>query len=104
MRIKAFFDQIITKAIRNSNGEVIGHEPTTHHFTFGSVGDALSGGFYINTEELHKMIGVPTESKKITARSLEVEINIFVKGNAMADEPKNANDKTGEQEEDHYER
>lgn len=100
MRIKAFFDQIITKAIRNSNGEVIGHEPTTHHFTFGSVGDALSGGFYINTEELHKMIGVPTESKKITARSLEVEINIFVKGNAMAD----ANDKTGEQEEDHYER
>jgi len=46
MKIKAYFDQTITKAKRDSEGELIGFEPATHHYTFGKVGEQVSGGLY----------------------------------------------------------
>ena len=47
MKIKAHFDQTITKAKRNAEGDLIGFEPATHHYTFGKVGEYMvSGGIY----------------------------------------------------------
>ena len=80
MNIKAIFDQTVTRATRNDKGEVIGHEPTTLHYTFGSVGSAISGGFYIKVDDLEKVIGSPIEPQKITAIVPVLEINFFVRG------------------------
>lgn len=77
MNIKATYDQTITKAIRNDDGDVIGHEPKTHHFTFGSVGSELSGGFYLKAGgELPKMIHLTTEPQVVTAKLPALEINV----------------------------
>ena len=80
MIIKAKYDQTITKAIRNDKGEVIGYEPTTLHYTFGSVGSPISGGFYVRVDELEKLIGAPIDPQKMTAIVPEFEINILVRG------------------------
>lgn len=48
--IRADYDQTITKAVRDKEGKVIGYEPKTHHFTFGKIGDYLSGGFYLKAD------------------------------------------------------
>ena len=83
MNIKAIYDQTITKAIRNDEGDVIGHEPTTHHYTFGSVGSELSGGFYLKAgDELPKLIKLTTEPQSITAKVPALEIAISVDGKA----------------------
>jgi len=79
VNIKAFYDQTITKAIRNHHGDVIGHEPTTHHYTFGSVGSTLSGGFYIKVgDELPKIIKLTTEQQKVSAKVPALQINIAI--------------------------
>ena len=69
MKIKAKYRGTITKAVRAnalievpcanprnpklvhqySKDEIIGVSPTYHHYTFGKVGDDISGGFYIKT-------------------------------------------------------
>lgn len=82
MNIKAIYDQTITKAIRNDDGDVIAHEPTTHHYTFGSVGSELSGGFYLKAgDELPKRIKLTTEPQIITAKVPALEIEISVERN-----------------------
>lgn len=84
MNIEAIYDQTITKAIRNDEGDVIGHEPTTHHYTFGSVGSELSGGFYLKAgDELPKLIKLTTEPQIITAKVPALEIAIYVDGKAQ---------------------
>ena len=47
MKIVAKYDQTITKAIRDVDGNLVGYEPTTHHYTFGEVGGDIAGGFYV---------------------------------------------------------
>ena len=79
MIIKATYDQTITKAIRNDKGEVTGYEPTTLHYTFGSVGSPISGGFYVRVDQLGKVIGAPIDPQKLSAIVPEFEINISVR-------------------------
>lgn len=77
MNIKATYDQTITKAIRDDDGNVIGHEPKTHHFTFGSVGSEIAGGFYLRAgDELPKIIRLTTEEQIATAKLPALEINV----------------------------
>jgi len=91
--IKATYDQTITKAIRNDKGEVIAYEPTTHHYTFGNVGSAVSGGFYIKVDQMGEVFGLSTEHKGITAIVPALEISIFLRDNiVMADKRKSAAD------------
>ena len=49
MNIKTQFDQIITNPIWK-DGKVLGHKPTTRHYTFGRNGDMIRGGFYIQAD------------------------------------------------------
>jgi len=79
MNIKAIYDQTITKAIRNDKGDVIGHEPTTHHYTFGSVGSELSGGFYLKAgDELPKMIHLKAEPQDVIAKVPALDITVSI--------------------------
>jgi hypothetical protein len=84
MNIKATYDQTITKAIRNDDGCVIGHEPTTHHYTFGSVGSELSGGFYLKAgDELPKMIHLKDRAARCNCKSTGVRYyRIYCPGNS----------------------
>ncbi|MFA5340160.1 MAG: hypothetical protein WC332_00140 [Clostridia bacterium] len=82
MKIKAIYDQTITKAIRNNAGEVIGYEPTTHHYVFGKVGDDISGGFYIKAgTEIPKLLEVEAEQKIVEMKITLSEIAITIETN-----------------------
>ena len=67
MNITAIYDKTITPAVRNDAGDVIGYKPTTHHYTFGSVGSELSGGFYIRVgSEIPPYIKATSKEQTIT--------------------------------------
>lgn len=69
----------ITKEIRNDDGDVIAHEPTTHHYTFGSVGSELSGGFYLKAgDELPKMIHLKAEPQDVVAKVPALDITVSI--------------------------
>ena len=43
------YDQLISTPIRDKEGNEI-RRTEHHHFTFGKVGEAISGGFYIKKD------------------------------------------------------
>lgn len=80
IEIKAMYDQSFSRAIRDVNGKVVAHEPTTHHYTFGSVGSELSGGFYIKAgSELPKAIKLTAKPQVVMLEVPALEINIKYK-------------------------
>jgi hypothetical protein len=82
MKLKAVYDQLITKAVRNDDGNIVGYEPTTHHYIFGKTGDDISGGFYIKAgTEIPSLLEVEAEQKTIemVVTLSEVAITINVK-------------------------
>jgi len=99
MNIKAIYDQTITKAIRNDDGDVIAHEPTTHHYTFGSVGSELSGGFYLKAgDELPKMIHLKAEPQDVIAKVPALDITVSI---VETDDPKHAEKRIEKWKKDH---
>jgi hypothetical protein len=80
MIIEAKYDQTITKAIRNSEGDVIAHSPTTHHYTFGKTGDDICGGFYVKSKnDLPEIITLRTDKTTVTAIIPPLELKIKTK-------------------------
>jgi hypothetical protein len=47
IEIKARYDSLISSPIRDERGVEV-RRVEHHHFVFGHLGDAISGGFYIN--------------------------------------------------------
>ena len=79
--IRANYDQTITKAVRDKDGNVTGYEPKTHHFTFGKIGDYLGGGFYLKAEEVLPAghFKLTTEAQKVTIELPALEITVNTK-------------------------
>jgi hypothetical protein len=80
MKIKARYDQIITKEIRNEEGDVIGHEPSTAHYVFGDIKSNISGGFYIRCDsEIPDSIEISADKKTAKIELPEIIFEIKIK-------------------------
>lgn len=76
--MKAIFDKIIRKAIRNDTGNVIGFEPTNYHYTFGD--DKIVGGFYVKVgDEIPSFLKCQSDQVEVSVVVPQVEFTIDIK-------------------------
>ena len=95
MKIKAVYQGTATKAIRATKDiriqcakdprvvhsytkeEIIGAEPTNHHYTFGKPGDIVSGGFYVRVgAEVPEFLELHTEKCVVNLNDLGLILEI----------------------------
>jgi hypothetical protein len=78
--MKAVLDQMIRKSIRDSEGRILGFEPTTYHYTFGTIGDDICGGFYVKVgAEVPEVLECETEEQTLMVTIPKREFKLDVK-------------------------